>query len=77
MEAENTILHAENGRKLRPLDVADPEDYKLIFLTPEMEVREVPESDATACLSWCFWAVLMAAPFVCLYLLGLIVGSGN
>lgn len=73
------IITNGTGRKLRPLDVAKPEDYKLIFLPPEAEIHE-PEpddDDASAVLGWAFWALLVVLPMIALYLMGLTVGSGN
>ena len=65
--------------KLYPLLVKDPSIIDLIEIINDESFTE-PEpddDDASALLSWCFWALLIVTPLVMLYLLGLMVGSGN
>jgi len=75
MGEQSKLITLSNGCQLRPLVVKDPSVIELI----EAIAAEPPQrqSDAAELLSWLLWAALCALPLVCLYLLGLFIGSGR
>ncbi len=73
-------ITTDRGWKVYPLLVKDPSIIDLVELINDPDFQEPPaenDDDASALLSWCFWAVLICTPLGMLYLLGLTMGSGN
>lgn len=71
----------QGRRKLYPLSVREAATANLLEIVndPDFsweEPAEAPDDDdASAILSWAFWGLLIALPFVSLYLLGLFAGG--
>ena len=71
-------ITTEGGFKLYPLLVKDPSVIDLVELINEPDFHEPEDDDdAGALLGWLFWALLIVTCGATLYLMGLVVGSGN